>query len=468
MSSRNRWAGLRTIHVKLAALSSLVIVTGFLVLFGFTYFFFTGTLENQIHEDLRYRLLQHWAAYKTGGVDFIEDELEMERALAGGEPIFVRVADSENRTLFSDFPQEWKAFGIGDADPGNLGYEDKPGLLKSGELDFSVMLLGFPLDDGNFLQVGMSTEENQRVIRRFSEVLIFTLAPLALIAILAGLLITSRLLQPMHRLITTVQSIKNTGDMGVRVPVKDTGDEFDTLGRLFNEMLGRIERLIEGMRGTLDNVAHDLRTPLTRIILSVGMTLESEDDPLVYREEMVRIFDQTRQLQSMLNSILDIREAETGVIRLDREAVDLGLLIEDVAELYRYVAEDREITLETQLAREVIVELDRNRIRQVLANLLDNAIKYTDPEGIVRVLLAEFDGHVAIRVIDSGSGIEEQELSRIWERLYRGSRQKNQDGLGLGLSMVKAIVEAHGGSVDVESRVGRGTEFRIIFQKRKG
>lgn len=466
MSSRNSRRSFRTIHVKLATLSSIVIILGFLVLSGFTYFFFATTLENEIHGDLRYRLLQHWAAYKTGGVNFIKDEVEMERALAGGEPIFVRVADSSNRTLFTDFPHEWKAFGVGDIDPEDLGEDGKPETIKSEDLDFSVMLLGFPLDDGNFLQVGMSTAENQRVIRRFSEVLIFTLAPLALIAILAGLLITSRLLQPIHRLIATVQSIADTGDMHVRVPVKGTGDELDTLGRLFNEMLGRIERLIEGMRGTLDNVAHDLRTPLTRIVLSSGMTLEGEEDIDVYREEMVRIFDQTRQLQSTLNSILDIREAETGVIRLDREAVDLGMLIEDVAELYRYVAEDRGVILETDLAREVIIELDRNRIRQVLANLLDNAVKYTEPGGKVRVVLSEVEGRVEIRVLDTGSGIEEQELSRIWDRLYRGRRHRNQGGLGLGLSMVKAIVEAHGGWADVESRVGVGSEFRLSFRRK--
>jgi signal transduction histidine kinase len=466
MFSRSRGRVFRTIHVKLTFFTSLVIITGFVFLFGFTYFFFSSTLEKEIHEDLRYRLLQYWAAYKTGGVDFIRDEVEMERTIAGGESIFVRVADPSNKTLFSDFPREWEAFGIEETDPESLGGDGKPVTVKSENLGFSVILLGFALEEGSYLQVGMSTAENQRILRRFSEVMLFALVPLALIAILAGLLITSRLLKPIHRLISTVQSIADTGDTRVRVPVEDTGDELDTLGRLFNEMLGRIEGLLEGMRGTLDNVAHDLRTPLTRIILSAGVVLEGESEAGGCREEMARIYDQAKQLQATLNSILDIREAETGVIRLEIEATDLGLLIEDVAELYRYVAEDRAVSLETELVPGCTAELDRNRIRQVVANLLDNAVKYTEAGGRVLVRLFCGDKEADIRVVDTGSGIEEQDLSLIWDRLYRGSRQRNRGGLGLGLSTVKAIVEAHGGRVEVKSRIGEGSEFRVILSKK--
>ncbi len=464
----SKYAGVHTIHVKLAILSTLMIVAGFLLLFSFTYIFLDSTLQRETRNDLRFRLLENWAAYKTGGIDFIEDELEMQKRFAGGTPFFLRVANLSNRTLFSVFPRDWEVLNLDTMDPELLLKDGKPVLIRSEEGDLSVMVQGIPLGDGNYLQVGMSTEENRNLLRHFSRVLLFTLAPLVLISILAGLLITSKLLHPIQELIDTVRSVRKTGDMRVRVPVRATGDELDTLSRLFNEMLERIELLISGMRETLDNVAHDLRTPLTRISLSTGVVLEGEEDGAAYRGAMEQVYEQTQKLQAMLDSILDIRGAGTGVIKLDREMVDLSGLVEDVTELYQYVTEEKGIHIHTDLPPRILCLLDKNRIRQVVANLLDNAVKYTPPRGHVWISLVNTDDHVEVTIRDTGSGIPEDEIKSIWERLYRGSRQQDQPGLGLGLSMVRAIVEAHGGVVDVKSRVGEGSEFSVLFYRGEG
>jgi signal transduction histidine kinase len=158
---------------------------------------------------------------------------------------------------------------------------------------------------------------------------------------------------------------------------------------------------------------------------------------------------------------MDISEAETGTMALTREPVPLSALVQQTVDLYEDAAEDRAIVIETEVDEGLVVPVDRTRMRQVLANLLDNAVKYTPEGGRVRIRARAHDGRAVLTVEDTGPGIPPDELPRVWERLYRGDRSRSTRGLGLGLSLVKAIVEAHGGSVDVSSVPGTGSRFEI-------
>src|SRR5438046_2700526 len=158
---------------------------------------------------------------------------------------------------------------------------------------------------------------------------------------------------------------------------------------------------------------------------------------------------------------MDISEAETGPTRLELSGLDLPGLIRDVMDLYQIVAEDKKITISAKLPDRLQIQADRNRIQQALANLLDNAIKYTGPGGNVEVAAFQNDREATITVKDSGMGISAEDLPRIWDRLYRGDKSRNEKGLGLGLSLVKAVVRAHHGSVKVASEVGRGSVLTI-------
>jgi signal transduction histidine kinase len=172
----------------------------------------------------------------------------------------------------------------------------------------------------------------------------------------------------------------------------------------------------------------------------------------------------------MLNALMDISEAEGGTLPLKRERTTIGDIVSHAVELYRDVADAKEITLTAQVEPRAVASVDRTRLQQVVANLLDNAIKYTPPGGRVEI---EGDlrpaaspagvGSVVLRVRDSGVGIPPEELPRIWDRLFRGDESRSERGLGLGLSLVKAIVEAHGGQVAVESVPGRGALFTVTL-----
>jgi signal transduction histidine kinase len=163
----------------------------------------------------------------------------------------------------------------------------------------------------------------------------------------------------------------------------------------------------------------------------------------------------------MLTTLMDISEAESGAIELHRETVPLSDIVSRAVDLYRDTAEAKGVVLEARVDERVVVSIDRLRLEQVAANLLDNAIKYTPAGGQVQISAGREGNRAVLRVHDTGIGIPPAELPRIWERLFRGDLSRTERGLGLGLSLVKAVVEAHGGTVTVESPSGHGSTFSV-------
>jgi signal transduction histidine kinase len=196
------------------------------------------------------------------------------------------------------------------------------------------------------------------------------------------------------------------------------------------------------------------------------MALAGPPDIDRYREALADCVEEADRVLVMLNTLMDISEAESGAMQLQREPVRLGELVARAVELYRDVAEAKGVTLDVRLQPDDVpddltVMGDRPRLEQVAANLIDNAVKYTPPGGRVEVAVWREVGWAVLSVSDTGPGIPPDELPRIWDRLFRGDASRPERGLGLGLSLVRAIIQAHGGTVEVQSEPGQGSTFTV-------
>jgi len=314
------------------------------------------------------------------------------------------------------------------------------------------------LPSGVTIIVGGDAKEREDILQEFKRIFLGITASVILVGVAVGALLANRALAPVRDLVATVASISR-GSMSARVPTRGSGDELDELASLFNSMLDRISTLIQGMRDALDNVAHDLRTPLTRAKAVVETALQTKLDARDLREALMDIAEENERIQTTLTTLMDISEAETGTMRLDIRPVDLAGLIEEGAEIYEYLAQEKGIVLATDAPPGLYASADPGRVRQVLANLLDNALKYSKPGGRVSMNGINRDGRVLVTVRDEGEGVPASDIPRIFERLYRGDKSRSHRGLGLGLSLVQAVLKAHGGDITVESEVGRGSSF---------
>ena len=449
-----------TLGFRLALWYATIFVVSSLGLTGLTYVLVAASLRQYDREIIGTALVQYARAYQIGGVAALQEEIQRTQATVAPGPMLVRTVGARQAVTFFSRPDEWRDVDLSRLQVPSPEGEQTWSTLDTGQDGFELEVASVRLRDGTLFQVGITTERRAQLLQRFRSVLLINVLSLIFVGLAGGAVLTSSALQPLRRLADTVRSILRTWRTDARVPTQDTGDALDELSSLVNAMLDRIDAVLAGMRGALDNVGHDLRTPMTRL-RGIAETALSSGDPAVLREALADCLEESDRVIEMLNTLMDISEAETGTMALRRERTDLNDLIRQSVELYEDLADERGVEIRTQVPSELVVDVDRNRMRQVLANLIDNAVKYTPTGGIVEIAAHSESGDAVATVSDTGVGIPAEELPRIWDRLYRGDKSRSTRGLGLGLSLVKAIVAAHGGRVDVRSRPGAGSTFEL-------
>jgi signal transduction histidine kinase len=462
MSSKWRERFAHTLGFRLALWYAALFIGSAVLLAALTYLLLAASLRQRDHDVIWSTLARYAAEYDGGGLNALNRAITADRAIARNERLFVRVAAGGEEAIFLSTPDDWSEFDLTQLDrPSVVGqtWSQLVGRHQAAVLEVASARLA----DGTLVQIGKSNESRTDLLQRFRDTLALALLGIVAIGLAGGALLTQWMLRPVRELIGAVREIVRTGKIEARVPVGQTRDALDELSALFNGMLDRIESLIAAMRGSLDNVAHDLRTPLTRLRSTAERALETEGPVESCREALAECVEESDLVVTMLDTLMDISEAETGTLRLACESLDLSALLGDGADLYADLADEKSIALSVGAQPGLAISADRNRMRQVIGNLLDNAVKYTPPGGRIELQAERAGEEAVITVRDTGVGIAPEDLPHIWDRLYRGDHSRSERGIGLGLSLVRAIVLAHHGRVEVESAPGRGSTFRLFL-----
>lgn len=323
-----------------------------------------------------------------------------------------------------------------------------PSRLDPGETEVVARWTRFA--DGSRLLVGYDEIEIAQVRGDIRRAALWSLVAMLLVSLSAGFLMTRAALRPVEAIRTAAQRIMD-GDLGHRIPVRAGGDEFDRLGATLNAMLDRIDRLIASVRGATDNIAHDLRSPLTRLRSRLEAALADPPAPGEPQQDWIeRNVADLDQVLSTFQSLLRIATVESGLLRQEFAACEVAQLVRDAAEYIEPLAEERQQRLQAFDVPPGALRGHRHLLFQMLINLLDNAIKYSPP-GAMIVLAAHRRGEAwEFEVSDAGPGIPESERARVFDRLYRLDAARSTPGLGLGLSLVRAVVDLHRGSITLQ------------------
>lgn len=294
----------------------------------------------------------------------------------------------------------------------------------------------------------------------------FMIPGLVAVAALGGFIITRRAFRPVRTILTTVDDIRKDGDLSRRIDLGETRtrkqaqDEIHQLASTFNSMFDRLEETFEKEKQFTSDVSHELRTPLAVII---SQSDYAKGDP-EYRQQALEVINrEARRMSGLVNRLLTLSRSDAGRLKLEKTKVDFSDMCEMVALQQSSIAEQKDIRIETDIQQGVFVKGDETMLIRILLNLMENAVKYGKAGGYAKLTLSSSGGYAECSVSDNGIGMAPEHLTRIWERFYRVDASRSEEGEGLGLSMVDALVKAHGGRAEVSSVLGEGSCFTVKF-----
>jgi len=316
----------------------------------------------------------------------------------------------------------------------------------------------------NLLQVGMSLESVSMARRRFLLAMAAVLPLALLLASGGGWLLARRALQPVDRMTEAARRI-SAEQLSARLETTGTNDELERLAATLNDMLSRLDAAFSQVRQFSADASHELQTPLTILKGELEVALRAPRSPEEYQRVLASALEECEQLASLVDGLLLLARADAGVLRMERQPVDLAHLVEEVGAQVRMLAEAHALTLYCEPVEPLIIQGDYAHLRRLVLNLVDNSLKYTPPGGRVRLTVQRQDTWAALRVTDTGIGLSPEEQAHIFQRFYRAANTQAQEagGAGLGLCIAHSIAQAHGGYIQVESAPGRGSTFTVFL-----
>ncbi len=390
--------------------------------------------------------------YEDGRLEFDSDIMDLENG------VYLSVYE-ENSTelIYGKIPYGFSY---------DLPFED--GNLRTvaaGDQQYYVLDMKIPVENYHSVIVRgiASITDAEQDFRLTLSIALILLPLLIFLTAVCGYFLSLRALRPVSRITKTVQDIQKEKDLSKRIQLGDGKDEIYTLARTFDDLLGAVETSMKREKQFTSDVAHELRTPLSVVLMECEELLRSEHLDEESRREVMVIYRKIKGMSEMISQLLLLSRADQGREKLNMEEIDFSELSEMVAEEYAEVARNKGISLKAQIEPGLRLTADETLMIRLWGNLLQNAVNYGRPDGHIWISVQKEGNTIRMSVKDDGIGISSQDLPHIWDRFYQADPSRNSDSSGLGLSMVKWIVEAHHGELSVESEIGKGSTFSCQF-----
>ena len=452
-----------TLAFRLTAWYALIFtLSSLLALSIFYYKISVITLENSDRE-LMGEIEEFTTIMADGGVDQVKKYMAVE-VDSEEEDVFFRLLSENGRVLAFEGEPSWNRIEPAE-NIFNILQNNKKHVLSTLALPdfrYKIRTIYGMIGPEMILQVGLSLEANEKYLGILRRLLLLLIFPLFLMSTVIGWLLAKNALKGVEEVTLTAIDITK-GAYDKRVRVKKRLYEINRLAETFNSMLDRIQGLLKGMREITDNIAHDLRSPLARIRGIAEMTLVGKSSIPDYEEMAANTIEECDNLIDMINTMLDITETESGVVENNYEKIDFVKLIQDACELFSPLAAEKNIHLTKNFPDALEYEGDKRQLQRMVTNILENSIKYTELGGSVTVSVEADKKFIHIRFVDTGIGISEAGVPKIFDRFYRCDRSRSESGIGLGLSLAMAIANSYGGDIHVKSVLNQGSSFQVIL-----
>jgi heavy metal sensor kinase len=425
------------------------------------------TLRKSVEHDARTIADKVLPNVSTGGVAYLKREIDQMYPEVTAR--FIRISTGSGEVLYVS-PQPFdKSF-----DPRLIPFvpitetsQFARSVVGAGRAPILLDVLPYTAPGGEryFVEVGANTLRISTIVRGLGLSLLLGVPILIVIAIGGGILVTSNAMQPLDDIAERAERITSR-NFGERLPVIESGDELERLTISLNRMIVRLQDAFEHIERFSADVSHELRTPLSILRAERELLLNRKDVPADVHDKLAASVDEIDRLTRIVSQLLEISQLKAGAIKADPHPIDLGKLAVDTAEQMLLLAEIKQIKVIYDIQPDCYIEGDGALLRQVTANLLDNAIKYTPEGGIVKVATRRSGPRSVLEIEDTGIGIAEHDLPKLCEPFYRAdeARSRTSAGAGLGLAIVKSICTAHAADIKIASTVGAGTKVSIEFR----
>jgi signal transduction histidine kinase len=458
---RSLW---RSLAFRLALYYAGILTASCCAAFFVLYIITGSVIESNRNQMLMGDLSELLTSLKKEGFQEFRDAVDAETAADGVQNIFIRLFSVDGKEILSSDMSSWGAMGISPQARRQLAKASGPFLENRnvpGREHRARLIYGMTVR-GQILQIGASLEHDDKFLILFWAAFGILMSLVIPFATFSGWLIGKRALMGVEQVTRTALEISK-GDLGQRVSVDSGAEEITRLAGTFNAMLDRIDALVAGIRNITDDIAHDLKKPIARIRVISEKNLTNNHCGGQDEQGSARIMEECDYLMQMIDTMLDLSEAEAGAAPLTMRRIDIAGIVRNAHDLFYPLAEDTGLSFTLDIPEICPVLGDMRKIQRMIANLLDNAFKYTLPGGEVAISMKEDSDKVMISIRDNGLGISADNLPHIFERFFRCDKSRSEAGIGLGLTLAKAIAVSHGGDIAVQSSPGRGSTFTIVL-----